>query len=993
MPIKVECLNPDCGKSLRVPDQAAGKKIRCPACSNIMLVPEADPFAGELANSDSLSALAEADETASPVSPPPPSPTDRSLHGLSPAPPPPPARPAPRPDRRSAGGRRRSEPGAGVVFLSSIGFGFRSLSSLVGMMLILVGMNILFSLALGGVFLFAGLLQSNLIAISGVVLAGLITLAMIGYFGRFFEDVAEVSAEGSDEPPPVPEWQFGVLARCGLRIIGLWMVYVLPVVTLPLLPLGMMGIAISRNARGLNLGWALKTAGRRPKDLLAAWGAMLLSIPVTAGALVAVVYGVVTLARNLNPGSVVDGLVLVLIAIGAILLLQAIQMMMMVIPFRCGGLMARRDPQIVRDLHSSQVAAGYSCVGLGLLLTVVSLAIISQPLGDAMKGYVDSARAAAERQRQQEQDLEEQYRRQAEAREQALASRNRSRTARSSRRVEPSRRGVGGRTRRVEPPPPPRLPKDTRDRQAWLTRMHEKLAAYRREHHGEWPPSLAALSSADPSARALLAGAGELKTAFAYAPPLPDGRSTGPVLWDARPDSGDQHNVLLGNGMVQRLSRFHVDSGLRRRGLTVEEVADTKTWATRQNTPHRRPQALERLKELHPVLVETARSHRHPGKLADSLTRLGRNVQLGQSVASPNQSFGYVGEQTVYSDPNNVLAYSPRPYTDGKRAVLLFGGEVKVIDEADFQQALARTRQRHRQQQQFPRLALPEVPARSYRESEKERGDRAFATFCREVAEFYNARWGHFPASLAELKSSGRRPYGESWTLSHGGEPFVIVSGLTSESPDDHIVAYDPVPYGAGRCRIMTADGEIRHLDTVHLLNAQLRSQGAPQRVRVELHPINQVACTWTFAGSKPATVKTGHPLQPYCAVMREVDTRQGEAIVGVGFGTEADGMDSEGFETFLAEAKKAFGKLLQEAGSMGPMTEFRHDFGGRDGVYHRLLARQIGGNDVLIALCGVQDGRCVAYWFAGDSTVMGVLSRGRGRAKIIHPPADGSDP
>jgi hypothetical protein len=40
MPIIVPC---GCGKQLRVPDAAAGKKTRCPACQAVIPVPAAPP--------------------------------------------------------------------------------------------------------------------------------------------------------------------------------------------------------------------------------------------------------------------------------------------------------------------------------------------------------------------------------------------------------------------------------------------------------------------------------------------------------------------------------------------------------------------------------------------------------------------------------------------------------------------------------------------------------------------------------------------------------------------------------------------------------------------------------------------------------------------------------------------------------------------------------------------------------------------------------------
>src|SRR5689334_3296414 len=42
MPLLLEC---DCGKRLNVPDEHAGKRVKCPACSQVLTVPGGRPDA------------------------------------------------------------------------------------------------------------------------------------------------------------------------------------------------------------------------------------------------------------------------------------------------------------------------------------------------------------------------------------------------------------------------------------------------------------------------------------------------------------------------------------------------------------------------------------------------------------------------------------------------------------------------------------------------------------------------------------------------------------------------------------------------------------------------------------------------------------------------------------------------------------------------------------------------------------------------------------
>ena len=43
MPIEFVCSNAECRKTLEVADDLAGKKVRCPKCRTVMVVPRADP--------------------------------------------------------------------------------------------------------------------------------------------------------------------------------------------------------------------------------------------------------------------------------------------------------------------------------------------------------------------------------------------------------------------------------------------------------------------------------------------------------------------------------------------------------------------------------------------------------------------------------------------------------------------------------------------------------------------------------------------------------------------------------------------------------------------------------------------------------------------------------------------------------------------------------------------------------------------------------------
>jgi len=67
MPIKVKCGNADCGKTLQVKDELAGKTVRCPGCQQPLKVPAANAAAATVKPSKPAAAAAPAKSTAAPA--------------------------------------------------------------------------------------------------------------------------------------------------------------------------------------------------------------------------------------------------------------------------------------------------------------------------------------------------------------------------------------------------------------------------------------------------------------------------------------------------------------------------------------------------------------------------------------------------------------------------------------------------------------------------------------------------------------------------------------------------------------------------------------------------------------------------------------------------------------------------------------------------------------------------------------------------------------
>jgi len=87
MSIRFTCENPQCGKRIKVPDTAAGKRVRCPQCRQTQTIPNVSDEA-EPNQVDSLLQMAEANDSARPemgvgYSPLPPAASQPEPYGLA----------------------------------------------------------------------------------------------------------------------------------------------------------------------------------------------------------------------------------------------------------------------------------------------------------------------------------------------------------------------------------------------------------------------------------------------------------------------------------------------------------------------------------------------------------------------------------------------------------------------------------------------------------------------------------------------------------------------------------------------------------------------------------------------------------------------------------------------------------------------------------------------------------------------------------------------
>ena len=350
MAISFKCSNPLCGKGVRAADSAAGRKAICPFCRTVQIV----PAPGEQALEQPLSGGASkpvpqpiAGETISCGDCGEEFPSSASicprcgwvntfLYG-----PPPFPQPA-EPHKRAGIGR------FATGCLGAVKYGLSNRASI--FKLAVYGTVLAFLLGGAVRFLESFLLWTVPGRLVLAVAAMAVQVLVGGFFLRFLLDGAIGSLEGVDEAPDVPPFELKLLYGTGLRGVAVLIVYLLPVVTIPLLPLAWLALAYSDDERAFNVFWALKAAVKRPGALLVLWLFLLL----WAAVMVAAVAGVALAAAAMVEAAETTGCFGILISLAVLLLAGIVAItvccIFATVQFRCIGLLGRHYPELTGSL-------------------------------------------------------------------------------------------------------------------------------------------------------------------------------------------------------------------------------------------------------------------------------------------------------------------------------------------------------------------------------------------------------------------------------------------------------------------------------------------------------------------------------------------------------------------------------------------------------------------------------------------------------------------
>jgi hypothetical protein len=202
-------------------------------------------------------------------------------------------------------------------------------------------------------------------------LAGVAAVLLMGYAFIYYLDVLATSVEMDERRPRLPAFKVKDLLAAGIIALGMLIVYVVPIITLPLMPLGVLAVAHERDGRAYDLHWAAQSASRHRRPLGVLWGVLIIASAIFIAIGVGLGFPLHWACQAAgNAGGVALGLVVEIAAMGILLVLAS---MMLCVQARCIGMFTAHNPSLAEGLPEvSSPLATVASLGVGLAGSVAS---------------------------------------------------------------------------------------------------------------------------------------------------------------------------------------------------------------------------------------------------------------------------------------------------------------------------------------------------------------------------------------------------------------------------------------------------------------------------------------------------------------------------------------------------------------------------------------------------------------------------------------------
>lgn len=387
MSVEFRCANPQCHKLLTGPDDWTGRQIHCPLCGTAQPVPapqESDtiPLADDPPAAGQAQVVCVECGQSSPLTAVACSLCGRPLRRAATTPPPQTRPPTPAPMPRPTG-----QPNILVDGLRSVVYAMGNRSSIFKLTAVFAGVYIAYQFGFTLLLVWArgslgGQIVVLLVALCASVLMG-------GYLLRFYLDCAIGGLEAAEQAPDIPPFDMDELIRTGLKGLAMVVVYVVPVVTIPLLPVGYLALAYTNDHRALNPLRAARAAAKCPGGLAAVWLVLILLVLLAASLLFLVVMAASVLVGVLPGGVGLFKLVVLVILTGFLAASVAVTFYCMC--FHCFGVLGRHRPAVLEVMSEPGIpAVSGGFIAGGAVLAIVGLVIAApRPKPTVSQGGAD----------------------------------------------------------------------------------------------------------------------------------------------------------------------------------------------------------------------------------------------------------------------------------------------------------------------------------------------------------------------------------------------------------------------------------------------------------------------------------------------------------------------------------------------------------------------------------------------------------------------------
>ncbi len=336
---------------MQAPDSTGGRQAKCPLCGALQIIPM-------VSQGDPSGAF-----PAAPSDPP-------SQAPLAPTPP------------AGAGQVAAQPPKPGnlaVDCFKAIAYGASNFRSIFILVLYAAGVFLVVRLL---AILIGPLLIFHPIGLAILYLINMaISIIMSGLYFRFYLDAVISSLEGVDQAPDLPPFSIKDMFATGLKGLGIWLVYLFPLVTLPLLPLALLAWGYSDDNAPFDVSWALRAAAKRPGQLLILWPIMLLWIALMIVASVILFSLLAVITGSVAATGCFGLLMSLLIKLAGVVVISAVGVMFITVVFRCIGMLGRHNP-VLTDMLPENLSPGKTAgviIG-GIIASVVMWWFVVGPL-------------------------------------------------------------------------------------------------------------------------------------------------------------------------------------------------------------------------------------------------------------------------------------------------------------------------------------------------------------------------------------------------------------------------------------------------------------------------------------------------------------------------------------------------------------------------------------------------------------------------------------